>query len=142
MRCEWCGEETSDSSAFCVHCGHQIAEVGVAPEASGRELPIPDSEEDELVDSPSAVGDAFGFELTFDDGGPVEYVQDDFFSHDAVIPPVQPPEDGELLVDAPSAPDELVLGRSYVVIIAVMATLFAAAVILLTCVVLMRVLGL
>ena len=51
-------------------------------------------------------------------------------------------QDGELLVDAPSAPDELVLGRSYVVIIAVMATLFAAAVILLACVVLMRVLGL
>ena len=178
MRCEWCGEETSDDSAFCARCGHRLQEGAAAEGAFGgeghadeqfvssgalagssvhgaivgnsssdsgvqrQELPAPNPEKDELVDAPSAVGDAFGFELAFDDDGPVEFVQDDFFSHDAVIPPVQPPDDGGSLVDAPSAPDELVLGRSYVAIIAVMATLFAAAVILLTCVVLMRVLGL
>ena len=144
---DWVRMVEADSAGSADSATEEEAD-GKRPAHEGRHVAFRSDDEDVAdeparTEAPRATWD----DATGADEGPLEEFtaipDGDFASSTDYIDSIEPIDvlEDELLVDYPSGPEQPRLGKARIAIIAVIATLFGAAMVLLFCVVLMRVLG-
>ena len=148
MLCEWCGGETPDNSAFCEKCGHTLGSVEATPDFENAEV---------AHDSASVVADGKGIEQDEAEPSAIEGMSSDeavidmpesysqasaFDDVEISVEAIRRTRADDLLVEPPSPPIQPKLSGGRVVVVGVIAVLFAAAVILLAWASIIRFLGL
>ena len=139
MLCARCGEETPEGSAFCEKCGHALVGVEVAPDAESV------AAESESVDQPdiesSSAEEASSDEPVFEEFED-SFQATPFDEVEISVDAISRTSSDDPLVEPPSPPIQPKLSAGRVVIVGTIAVLFAAAVILLAGVSVIRFLGL